>query len=155
MQYIGVTEAARILGISEHAVRQRAYRGSLPSRREGKHLLVAIPDEQDAEISHKTSHKTRRDETYETSETPDRFDDLRAEVVFLRQQLVAREREVAELHVLLQRAQPVLPATIAQDGPREAVAGEEAKSPIPPPSAPQRGAQRGLRVFWKKVIGSE
>jgi hypothetical protein len=152
MQYIGVTEAAGILGISEHAVRQRAYRGSLPSKREGGRLLVSL-DDQDTEISHKTSRETRRDETAETSETPDALVDLRAEVAFLRQQLVAREREVAELHVLLQRAQPALPATSSPQPPRDALGAAEVKSPVSSPSGPQGGAQRGWRGLWKRIVG--
>ncbi len=154
MQYIGVTEAARILGISEHALRQRAYRGSLPAKREAGRLLVSL-DSQDTEISHKTSRETRRDETAETSETPDQVADLRVEVAFLRQQLGVKDEQIRELHVLLQTSQRQIPATTSQDALGERVGAGEAKVSIPPLDRSQRGAERGLRGLWKRIIEGE
>ncbi len=147
MQYIGVTEAAGILGISEHALRQRAYRGSIPSRREGNRLLVSL-DDQGTDVSHETARETRRDETPKTSETPDQVEHLRAEVLFLR-------RHIDHLTVLLQNEQRQIPATTSPQPLRDAVAGDEAKVSIPPLNRSQRGAERGWRGLWRRIIGSE
>jgi hypothetical protein len=147
MRYIGVTEAAGILGISEHAVRQRAYRGSLPAKREAGRLLVSL-DDQDTDVSHKTSHETRRDETPKTSETTDQVADLRAEILFLR-------RHIDHLTVLLQNEQRQIPATASPEALRDAVGAAEARVSIPPLDRSQGGAERGLRGWWKRIVGSE
>ena len=38
-----IADAARLLGVSENAVRKRIRRGTLPARKEGDRWLVAIP----------------------------------------------------------------------------------------------------------------
>ncbi len=150
---VPMREAAAHLGVSVAAVRQRIRRGSLDAFKgdDGRWFVripVVPPPVPDA-----VPHDIPR-------ETPDQVADLREQVAYLREQInvkdmqiVVKDEQIRELHVLLQTSQRQIPATSSPQPPREAVAGEEAKSSIPPPDRAQRGAERVLRGFWKRIIG--
>lgn len=71
--WLGVTDAARILGISRDAVRKRIQRGTLPARKAGRSWLVQVD-----------ASRTVLDESAEESA---HVQDLRAEIAFLRRRV--------------------------------------------------------------------
>lgn len=155
IEYVPVAEAARRLGINGHAVRQRAYRGSLPYRRDGKMLLIGMVPPDGTEPTRETPQAARQTARMSPPVPPN----VTAEVLFLRDRLAARdvemremragyERQISELHVMLQTAQRQLPATT--DAPQAPVRSDEA-APAPTPNAPHRGAQRADGLFQRIV----
>ncbi len=168
MEYVSVPAAARYLGITEHAVRQRAQRGSLPSRRDTGKVLIGIeqeqvtrelpdepselPDEQPADLSHEIN------------------DDMR----FLREQNARltrmiesmqrdHAREVQELHVLLQNAQRLIPATVP-DAPQPPEQSGDRESPTEQELTSHSDSRRDLTAsqrlprrssWWSRLFGLE
>jgi len=168
MDYIGVAAAARQLGISEHAIRQRAYRGSLPSRREGGRLLIGVSQTQDTEISHETSRE-RRDETPRDIPVTDGapwIETVATTITLLHNQLSVKDeqivslnqtvedmrhdhaRQINELHVLLQNTQRLIPATVPDASHPPEQSGER-ESRIEHEHTARRGAQREPEASWR------
>lgn len=153
MEYVSVAEAARYLCITEHAVRQRAQRGTLPSHRSGGKVLIGL------------------DEGQVTRELPDEPPELLGEqpgdiprepdenIRFLREQNARltgmiesmqrdHARQINELHVLLQNTQRLIPATVPDaPQPRERAADEESR--IEHEHTSQRGAEREPEASWR------
>lgn len=123
---VDIATAARLLGISPEAVRLRIRRGTLAAERWGKswvvwpgHSLhvVGHGHDQPTDLAHdrptnrpppsRPQRRGRADEFAEaTTNARDReISSLEETVCLLTTELDARRREVAELHVLLQRAQ--------------------------------------------------
>jgi predicted site-specific integrase-resolvase len=111
MARLTIKEAAERLGISEVTIRRRLRTGQLKGYQEspptGKWFIeVSDDDVERGEVD--------RDEDDDTLELVDALRDTikrQDEVIaLLKHQLEAREREVQELHVLLQQSQAALPA---------------------------------------------
>jgi len=163
---VTIKEAAQVLGISEAAVRQRLLRRTLTSTRQNGRVFVLLPED----IDSKPTDDTMDDTISEPSNTADDMkpdpDDpillplvsqLRDEIVFLRQQVEIKDRQISELHVLLQSAQrqlpPVVPST-ARDN--------EQESPVNPAPVTPGGVQREPEVFpkqrwpwWMRILGGK
>jgi hypothetical protein len=162
VEYVTVAEASRRLGINGHAVRQRAYRGSLPYRRDGKSLLIGLSAVADTETARETARTARDTARVPSDETPP---DATAEVLFLRERLAARdveiremragyERQIEQLHVMLQTAQRQLPATVP-DAPQPPVRNAEHESGIPAIKTAPVGSERVIRAsWWRRLFGS-
>ena len=133
---VTIAEAARALGISREAIRQRLRRGTLPATKvNGQwyiHLDQATHHEPESTAS-ATPEPTPTGDTRLT-DPPDGSADgvgytrlvthLEQEITFMREELQrkdellrleqeTRRREVSELHVLLQRAQAQIPLPVA------------------------------------------
>ncbi len=115
MELVTVPEAARRLGVTEDTVKRRLRKGELQGERkarpQGYTWMVELPDEESETESTVTgtvsppdddtvNHQVNNGETRRLEEM----------VSMLQHQLEVREREVQELHVLLQQAQAALPA---------------------------------------------
>jgi hypothetical protein len=114
MELVTVPEAARRLGITEDTVKRRLRKGELQGERkarpQGYTWMVKLPDEEAETNSTVTdtglppdddpvNHRVNSGEVRRLEEM----------VSMLQHQLEVREREVQELHVLLQQAQAALP----------------------------------------------
>jgi len=133
-----IKEAAQLLGISEAAVRQRLLRRTLTSTRQNGRVFILLPEDRET----KSADGTPDDTILEPGDTPD---DTRAdEVAFLRQQVDIKDRQIGELHVLLQASQrqlpPVVPST-ARDTEQESLMQS---APVAP-----GGAQREPEASWR------
>jgi excisionase family DNA binding protein len=133
---VTVQEAARLLGISEGAVRARIHRGSLETEREGGTVYVRLNDDN-------TSHeRTEQSELVQT---------LREYNTSLERQLNAEREASAELRrIIAALTQRIPPQLEAPSGPREAseTGTEEPQTVEEPRSESAEG-----RGFWSRLFG--
>ena len=142
---VTIKEAARILGISEAAVRQRLLRRTLTSTRQNGHVFVLLPeDTSDATVD--DTIPAPDDTSDDTANVP-LVTQLRDEIGFLRGQVDIKDRQIGELHVLLQTAQRQLAASVPSSSPPGATFAEE--SPIKSANAAPEGAQREPEASWR------
>jgi len=124
-----IGEAARALDMTKTALRKRVERKTIPAHKgpDGQWYVV-VPREatpgydRRTPVSQEGATPSRAPSVERTAEGPEpsiAVEVLRAEVgvltdelVFLRDRLVARDREIQELHVLLQTAQRLLPVML-------------------------------------------
>lgn len=158
---VSIKEAARILGISEAAVRQRLLRRTLTSARQNGRVFVLLPED--------TSGDTVDDTIPPPDHTPDDtanvplVTQLRDEIVFLRGQVDIKDRQIGELHVLLQTAQRQLAASVPSSEPLDTFAEE---SPIKSANVAPGGAGEAERPsvkrlekqrwpWWMRILGGK
>lgn len=114
---VTIKRAAQILNISEAAVRQRLLRRTLSSTRQNGRVFVLLPEDFDvvppddpSSRSDNTADDTIGD-TDDTSSSP-LVAQLRSENALLREQLTIKDRQISELHVMLQTTQRQLSASV-------------------------------------------
>jgi transposase-like protein len=115
MELVTVPEAARRLGVTEDTVKRRLRKGELQGERkarpQGYTWMVELPDEESETDSTVTGTvSSSGDDTVDHRVSNGEIRRLEEMVSMLQHQLEVREREVQELHVLLQQAQAALPA---------------------------------------------
>jgi hypothetical protein len=105
---VTIREAAQALGITEPAVRQRLQRRTLKSYRADGRVFVILPDgAEQHEGRNGVSHGVSSDATQALHAL---VEQLRSENTLIREQLTIKDRQITELHVLLQTAQRQLTA---------------------------------------------
>lgn len=118
---VTIKEAARVLGVSEAAVRQRLLRRTLSSTRQNGRVFVLLPEDTNLKSPDDTVSRPddmaddTMDDTVEVLDNttlPSVIFQLRSENALIREQLAIKDRQISELHVMLQTAQRQLPATI-------------------------------------------
>ena len=136
-QRLTVRDAAKVLGISEGAVRMRIKRGTLPSTREGGRLyvLLNIDPTADPERPHDRTH--------------DRTSEL---IATLREQLEAERQAHAEARRLLMAALERIPPQLeapseTRESPQTATEGQSGTTA---PPEPQEGVRR---PWWQRWFG--
>jgi hypothetical protein len=144
-----VTEASKILGISEGAVRKRVERGKLAHDRAPDGRLIVYLD------ATATIRDRVRDESQDT--TTERYvRSLEDQVEYLRSQLDhewAANRENRRIIAALTSRIPELPAGTPPDereSPTAATEGPERAEPRSGTPGPQEAAQR---PWWRRVFG--
>jgi transposase-like protein len=101
---VTISEAARSLGVSEHTVRRRVRSGELPGKQvatpQGFTWIVDIPDD------------LPEPETFSSEERALRelVANLQDRINAQGKELEAKNKQIEQLHVLLQQAQAALPA---------------------------------------------
>jgi Helix-turn-helix domain len=109
---VTIAEAAEKLRLSEHTVRRRVKSGELPSSQvatpQGFVWMVELPDD---------SPDGNSDATGEIKALRELIDQMASQIAVLTGQLQvkdsqmeSKDRQISELHVLLQQAQAALPA---------------------------------------------
>jgi len=163
-----VTEAARILGITEGAVRKRVERGKLAAEhtQDGR-LLVYLDRDTTATDTTRDRPRQSRDERPRNERHEDRYTrSLEEQIAYLRSQLdqerAARTEERRRQDTViaqLSRANEEQARTIreleAPQGARESPEAaeekpERAEQPRPDASGAQEGA---LRPWWRRMFG--
>ncbi len=153
VEHVTVAEAAERLQISERAIRQRVYRGSLPHRYDGKRLLIQVEERVPRVPSPDTPPVTF------ATPPPTPTYDADAVIAMLHVQIsdhtrviesMQRDhaREVQELHVLLQNAQRLIPATVP-DAPHAAERAADDVIPHAEATIAPGGAQRESEASWR------
>jgi hypothetical protein len=109
-----IEQAAQHLGVSEITIRRRIRNGDIHAhqqpRPQGFTWVVVLPDEE-IETPTPPGHDESADARSRVEENLQDIIRRQDETIdLLRHQLETREREVQELHVLLQQAQAALPA---------------------------------------------
>jgi len=140
--WVTVQEAARLLSISEGAVRARIHRGTLETERENGTVYVRIYDDDT------TNERTEQSEVIET---------LRAYNTSLERQLNAEREASAELRriiaALTQRI-PELEAPRSPEPPKAPAEATEQPGRVEP-QASVEGPQEPIeqRSWWRRVFG--
>ena len=135
---VTVQDAAKILGVTEHAIRQRLYRGTLTSEKDEDRRVLVLLD-QDA---HESPDESPARDSHEIIEM------LNDQVSFLRAQLVSRDQELAEMRRLLAGALERIPELEAPQVRRESpVTPSEPRSDTQAPPEPER------RSWWRRLFG--
>src|SRR5215211_3974063 len=132
---VTVQEAARLLGISEGAVRARIHRGTLETERDSGTVYVRL------NADDTTNERTEQSELVQT---------LREYNATLERQLNAEREASAELRRIVAGLVQRIPELEAPSEPRESpeTATETAESPTP---GVQEGAQRS---WWRRWFGA-
>jgi hypothetical protein len=111
MASLTIKEAAERLGISEVTIRRRLRTGQLKGYQEspptGKWFIEVSDDDVEQDKVDADDYDDHLELVGALRDTITRQDEV---IALLTHQLEAREREVQELHVLLQQAQTALPA---------------------------------------------
>ena len=143
-----VAEAARVLGISQDAVRKRIVRGTISHDRDesGRVFVYLSP----SETVHKTDQDTVQDAATKTVQDA-YIRGLEDQIAFLRREL---ERKDTILLNLTER----IPQLEAPSEPRESpeTVEEEPERAEPYPDVPgaQEGVQRSTgRSLWRRIFG--
>lgn len=115
MELVTVPEAARRLGLTEDTVKRRLRKGELQgerrSRPQGYTWMVELLEEEvDPDSTGPDTMSSQGDDTVNHQVSNGEVRRLEDMVTMLQHQLEVREREVQQLHVLLQQAQAALPA---------------------------------------------
>src|SRR5215211_5998621 len=147
-----VAEAARLLRITEGAVRKRVERGKLAAERTTDGRLVVYLDATTTNTTHDTTHdrpRQSRGDRYTRS--------LEDQVEYLRRQLERRDEELREhrrlLAGLIERV-PELEAAAPQE-PSEAPETVEEEPERAEPHSATGEAQEGMRrPWWRRVFRS-
>jgi hypothetical protein len=138
---VTVQDAARLLGISEGAIRARIHRGTLETSREGGTVYVRI----DAE-----------DTAKERTEQTELVEALRGHNTTLERQLNAEREAGAELRRIIAALTQRIPELEAprQEPPESPVEATEQPGRVEPQPA-VGGAQEGLEraSWWRRMFG--
>ncbi len=141
MQRLPIAQAAERLGISKTAMRRRVERRTADAiKGDDGQWLVAVPD---AATPGDTPTGVRRGTP---SDTP-AVEVLTVHLAFLQSQLVEKDRQIRELHVMLQSAQRLIPATVP-DAPHPPERSGDDESHAEVNIAPG-GAQREPEASWR------
>jgi predicted transcriptional regulator len=112
MERVSIPEAARRLGVTQDTIRRRIRKGEVAAyqepRPQGYVWFVDVPEEELS--SEEPPYPNFKEETSEVQLLREMMELLRDELKTKDRQLEAREREVQELHILLQQFQTALPA---------------------------------------------
>jgi hypothetical protein len=99
-----ITEAAKRLRLSEQTVRRRIHSGELPGIQvdtpQGFIWMIELPDDSSVGES----------DTGEIAALRELIDNLNGQAQLMKEQLGSKDRQIEQLHVLLQQAQAALPA---------------------------------------------
>src|SRR5919106_6195629 len=108
---VTISEAARLLRVSEHTVRRRVRNGELPSSQvdtpQGFIWMVELPDDVSTDSPISGELATMRELIASLNE---QVQTLKGQLDAKDSQLDSKDRQIEQLHVLLQQAQAALPA---------------------------------------------
>jgi len=133
-QRYNISDAAKVLGLTEEAVRQRVKRGTLDSIKVGGSLFVLLDNDTSSDRSNDREQPVREGASDTSSGLPNDtsrlVENLEDEVAHLRRQLEQaneRDRENRRIIVALTTRIPELPPAREHDGPLD-----ESGSPVSP-----------------------
>ena len=116
------TRAAQFMGITEDAIRKRIARGTLEGYKEDGRWYVRLMDSpSDADQNQQDSHKSRLETDQNEAHVSEALaiDELRARVQSLEAQLRVKDKQIGELHWLMDAtALRVAPGEMVLDGDR-------------------------------------
>jgi hypothetical protein len=128
MALLTITEASHQLGLSVHTLKRRLKRGEIEGQQQttpqGFVWLIEVPDEPPKtdvgtpdgtnhvpmDAAHGTSDGIPKATLRELHRMEEFIESLKDEVSTLRSQLETKDRQIEQLHILLQQAQAALPA---------------------------------------------
>jgi hypothetical protein len=127
-EWITVAEAARILGVSKQAIRQRIYRDTIPHSKDEEGTVFVRITEDNSETNGE-SHAENTDYSHDVGR--ELIDELRDRVGFLERQLETEQAASAELRRIVAGLVQRVPELEAPSEPRD--------------SSPEAASERGAR----------
>jgi len=110
-QNVSIDEAARLLGVSQDTIRRRIRNGEISahqvSRPQGYTWRVELPDERADEEAAQVVDAVSTELVGSLRDTIKRQDET---ITHLKGQLEVKDKQIGEVHVLLQQTQAALPA---------------------------------------------
>jgi chromosome segregation ATPase len=119
MELVTMTEAAQKLGVSTDTIKRRLRRGELKGRKQprpqGFTWLIELEVEFENDNGTQAATRAHTDASTDAStgaleHLEDLIVSLRSQVAAQQEQLLAKDHQIEQLHVLLQQAQAMLPA---------------------------------------------
>ena|SRR5829696_926303 len=150
-EWITVADAARILGVSKQAVRQRIYRDTIPHRK-GEEGTVFVRITEDNPETNVESHDENTGYTGDGGR--ELIDELRNRVGFLERQLETEQAASAELRRivagLVQRVPELEAAPEARESPERAARTSDTAEPR---STTEEQQEPTSRPWWQRIFG--
>ncbi len=144
---VSVEDAARILGISENAVRKRIERGTLESERDGDARYVLLEGDMP---QHANDMPDGMPDTIALMQA--HLDSLAGQIAFLRMELEARTEEARRKdHIIMSLTQRVPELEAARDEPQAPETSVETSGSGDVPPEPENAAQP--RSWWRRFFG--
>jgi hypothetical protein len=143
MEQVTLDEAAARLGLSRAAVRKRAQRGTLSARKVDGQWVVFLPDIPTP--GHPGDDGPPTPEVGRTAMDSALVDKLRGHVATLERQIDVKDRQIGELHVLLQQSQARALPPAAETFPPAGESGDDAPAGDVDPEPRRRWWQRRRR----------
>ncbi len=146
MQRLPIAQAAERLGISKTAMRRRVERRTVEAIKDDNgQWLVAVPDDTTPSDTPTGVHRDTLSDT--PSGTPP-VEALTVQLAFLQAQLVEKDQQIRELHIMLQTAQRQLPASVP-DAPHPPEQSGDDVIPHAEATVAPGGAQREPAASWR------
>jgi|SRR5215218_8210552 len=151
-EWITVAEAARILGVSKQAVRQRIYRDTIPHSKDEEGTVFVRITEDNGETNGE-SHAENSGYTQDMGR--ELIDELRDRVGFLERQLETEQAASAELRRivagLVQRVPELEAAPEERESPESAV--RTADTAEPRSATEEQQEPSSPRSWWRRMFG--
>src|SRR5919107_2069779 len=150
---VTVPEAAKMMGVTQSAIRKRVHRGTIPwdKDHEGRTYVYVEPSEMRPETRGGKARDTSAGQSGE-----ELVEAYRDQVEFLRREL---ERKDTLLMSLMQRVPELEPAKGSSSEIREPPVSPSAEAgkgpPPPPPPEQQEPSQQRKRSWWRRFLGLE
>ena len=161
-EWITVANAARILGVSKQAIRQRIYRDTIPHRKESDGTVLVRITGHNPETNGETNGKSYAetpDDIPEHAEAVSRelIDELRNRIDFVERQLEqANERDRENRRIiagLVQRVPELEPTSNSSSGPQDSSrtpSGEQENG-----TGPADDTDPQKRSWWRRLLDIE
>ena len=152
-EWLTVSNAARVLGVSKQAVRQRIYRDTIPHRKAPDGTVFVRITAHNPEANGETNGENTANTGAVNREL---VDELRDRVGFLERQLESEQRAHAELRRIIAGLVQRVPELEAAQKPSDAPQGDgDGAGGVGHPAT--EGAQEGAenRSWWRRWFGFE
>ena len=152
---VSVKEAARLLDTTEHAIRQRLYRGSLKSEKnEDGSVVVLLPEHLASNMT--DSHREGEGDTHAEAGMFALVEELRDKNRILEEQLrEANESNRENRRLLAALTQRIPELEPPQDPPSERRGSPETASEGPESTTTPQEGQGQQRGFWRRLLLGE
>ena len=152
---VSVKEAARLLDTTEHAIRQRLYRGSLKSEKnEDGSVVVLLPEHLASNMT--DSHREGECDTHAEAAMFALVEELRDKNRILEEQLrEANESNRENRRLLAALTQRIPELEPPQDPPSERRGSPETASEGPESTTTPQEGQGQQRGFWRRLLLGE
>lgn len=151
-EWLTVANAARILGVSKQAIRQRIYRDTIPHSKASDGTVFVRITGPNAETNSENNGETNAEShgSVDPSEASrELVEELRDRIGFLERQLEIEQRAHAELRRLLAGTLERIPA-LEEHTPEPREASEAASEERGNGAVPQEGERRS---WWRRLFG--
>ena len=150
-EWLTVANAARILGVSKQAVRQRIYRDTIPHRKASDGTVYVHITEHNSESNGETNGKSYAENIGSAEDVMrERIDELKDRIGFVERQLEREQAASAELRLII--------AQLSRRVPELEAPPEQRESSVIASKESGKGTDRGdeeepqQRSWWRRLL---